>query len=98
MPLRKMTRRSLLHAAALSAGSVVLGRMPALAQSPEALRETPNVTLGPFYPLAKPDDQDVDLTLVRGQTGVAAGDAFVVSGFVRNHRGESVQGATIEIW
>jgi protocatechuate 3,4-dioxygenase beta subunit len=97
MPLLKMTRRSLLHAAALSAGGVVLGRKPALAQSPEA-RETPNVTLGPFYPLAKPDDQDIDLTVVRGQTGVAAGDLFVVSGFVRNRRGEPVQGATIEVW
>lgn len=98
MPLRRMTRRSLLHAAALSAGGVALGRMPALAQSPEAVRETPNVTLGPFYPLAKPDDQDVDLTVVRGQTGIAAGDVFVVSGFVRNRSGEPVRDATIEVW
>jgi protocatechuate 3,4-dioxygenase beta subunit len=98
MPLRKMTRRSVLQAAALSAGGVALGRLPAFAQSPETLRETPNVTLGPFYPLAKPDDQDVDLTVVRGQAGVAAGDVFVVSGFVRNRRGEPVQGATIEVW
>jgi protocatechuate 3,4-dioxygenase beta subunit len=48
--------------------------------------------------LAKPDDQDVDLTAVRGQTGVAAGDVFVVSGFVRNRKGEPVAGATIEVW
>ena len=98
MSVHHMTRRSLLQAAALSAGGVVVGGIPALAQSAEALRETPNVTLGPFYPLAKPEDQDPDLTMVRGRSGVAAGQVFVVSGFVRNRRGEPVKGGTIEVW
>jgi len=42
---------------------------PALA----ALVLTPRQTTGPFYPLTLPLDKDNDLTIVQGQTGIAAG-------------------------
>lgn len=72
MSTHEISRRSLLRAAALGVAAAAAGRTGVLAEAPKALRETPNVTLGPFYPLSKPEDRDADLTVVRGRTGHAA--------------------------
>ncbi len=71
------------------------GFAPALA----ALRvATPGQTTGPFYPVAKPLDDDNDLTLVRGKNGRAAGKPIEVVGRVVDRHDRPVRAAVVEIW
>ena len=63
-----------------------------------AASETPNMVLGPFYPMQKPVDQDADLTRVRGRKGRAKGQIIELSGRVLNRAGEPVRRARIELW
>lgn len=60
--------------------------------------ETPELVLGPFYPMLKPLDQDADLTSVKGRKGIAEGSIIHVAGRVLNKTGKPVAGAKIEIW
>jgi protocatechuate 3,4-dioxygenase beta subunit len=62
------------------------------------LRTTPTGDIGPFYPVGYAGETDNDLTLVRGQTGRAAGQIIDVSGRVLDRRGNPVSGARIELW
>jgi protocatechuate 3,4-dioxygenase beta subunit len=62
------------------------------------LEPTPAQAEGPFYPVAKPDDRDNDLTVVRGTAGPAQGDVLELSGRVVAPDGRPVPGAVIEIW
>ena len=87
------SRREWLRLAAM--GGVLLSAPRAAAQ---AVRRTPSQVLGPFYPVAKPSDQDADLTAIAGRPGRPAGRVIEVSGRVVNQRGEPVAGARIEIW
>lgn len=64
----------------------------------EQLVKTPADYEGPFYPVTRQQDVDNDLTRVKGQTGVAAGDILNLSGLVVNTRGEPQKNITIEIW
>lgn len=64
----------------------------------QTLRRTPSQILGPFYPLARPLDQDADLTVIAGKEGRALGQVIYVSGHILNRFGQPVQGARIEIW
>jgi protocatechuate 3,4-dioxygenase, beta subunit len=59
---------------------------------------TPEVGMGPFYPVLKPLDKDADLTAIAGKTGRAKGKIVHVTGRVLNQKGEPVAGAKIEIW
>jgi protocatechuate 3,4-dioxygenase beta subunit len=61
-------------------------------------RLTPQQTLGPYYPVIRPLDQDADLTLVKGRSGRAQGHLIHVTGRVVNLKGEPVRGARIELW
>ena len=61
------------------------------------LRRTPHVNLGPFYPLAKPDEVDADLSLVKGRKR-ALGQLIEVSGRVLDLRGRPVPRAQLELW
>jgi protocatechuate 3,4-dioxygenase beta subunit len=54
--------------------------------------------MGPFYPIARPTDSDVDLTWVKGRTARAAGQVIEVSGHVYDVKGNAIPGATIELW
>lgn len=63
-----------------------------------ALLFTQPLTMGPFYPLTKPADQDNDLTRVQRHGQRARGQVIEVSGRVLNRRGQPVSGACIEIW
>jgi protocatechuate 3,4-dioxygenase beta subunit len=60
------------------------------------VRRTPNVILGPFYPLAKPVEQDWDLSLLNGHR--ALGQRIEVTGRVSDLRGNPIAGARMEIW
>lgn len=54
--------------------------------------------MGPFYPIVRPTDSDVDLTWVKGRTARAAGQVIEVSGHVYDVKGNAIPGATIELW
>jgi len=64
----------------------------------EQLSRTPAQVLGPFYPLAKPLDQDDDLTKIRGHTKRATGQVMYVMGRVLNTHGQPLPDVRIEIW
>lgn len=77
-------------------GSLVL-LVPGLARA-APLKATQPLTMGPYYPLSKPADQDTDLTQVRGHQHRALGDVIEVRGRILTTRGEAVPHARIEIW
>jgi protocatechuate 3,4-dioxygenase beta subunit len=87
-----ISRRHLLRLAGGALAGVTV------AQAAQALRRTPSQTSGPFYPLEKPLDTDVDLTVVQGRQQRAAGQVVHVAGRVLNAAGEPVSGARIEVW
>ena len=68
-----------------------------LAQTAERM-ETPELVLGPFYPMLKPLDTDADLTAIAGKSGRAEGKIVHVTGRVFDRKGKPVAGARIEIW
>lgn len=54
--------------------------------------------LGPYYPIARPLDQDGDLTRLAGHNGVAKGKIIDVYGRVTNHLGHKVANARLDLW
>lgn len=87
-----LSRRSLM----LNGGAALLGSHSAAGAA--VLKFTQPLTMGPFYPLTKPADQDADLTRVSGHRERAQGSVIEVSGQVTNMRGETVSRAVIEVW
>lgn len=59
---------------------------------------TPSQTEGPFYPVAFPADSDKDLVQVRGQAARAMGTVLHLQGRVLDAGGNTLNGATVEIW
>lgn len=59
---------------------------------------TPSQAEGPYYPVDKPTDQDNDLVMLAGATGLPAGDILEFSGSVYDATGRPVAGAIVEIW
>jgi protocatechuate 3,4-dioxygenase beta subunit len=64
----------------------------------DQLVKTPADYEGPFYPVTQQQDIDNDLTQVKGQTGVAAGDILNLSGMAVSTGGKPRAGVIIEIW
>jgi protocatechuate 3,4-dioxygenase beta subunit len=66
----------------------------------EALTLTPQVTQGPYYPLASniPLDKDNDLIRLNDSTTAAAGIVTYVSGRVLDSSGNPIRGALVELW
>jgi protocatechuate 3,4-dioxygenase beta subunit len=87
----RVARRSLLGAALLIPGA------SALAQEPMTRRGTPQLTLGPFYPLARSPEEDPDLTRIAGRPR-AKGQIIELSGRVLDMAGNPVAGARIDSW
>ena len=83
-------------ASAMGLGGLVLGGN-AVAQEAARLY-TPEVALGPFYPMLKPLDVDADLTIIKGHKKRAEGEIIHIAGRVLNQNGDPVRGASIEIW
>jgi protocatechuate 3,4-dioxygenase beta subunit len=55
-------------------------------------------TIGPFYPVVRPLDQDADLTIVRGRRGRARGRVIEVVGRVLDLDGRPVPNAKLDLW
>lgn len=62
------------------------------------LAPTAHQTAGPFYPVARPLDQDADLTLVRGRRGRARGEIINVFGRVLGRDGRPIPNARLDLW
>lgn len=91
------SRRTLLSAGFALAGLAASGGFGAV-RALEALAATPRQTRGPFYPTAKPLDQDNDLASVAEHSERAEGQLLHVMGRVMDSAGTPLPGATIEIW
>ena len=89
-----LSRRTFAAAGLASAGLLVTSRARALADK-AATAESP---LGPFYPIVRPPDSDMDLTWVKGRDARALGQVIEISGRVFDVKGNHVAGATIELW
>lgn len=68
------------------------------ARAAAKLKATQPLTMGPYYPLSKPADQDTDLTRVRGHAKRAIGEVIEVSGRITDPGGNPVPHARIELW
>jgi protocatechuate 3,4-dioxygenase beta subunit len=55
-------------------------------------------TAGPFYPTYDREDEDSDLTHVKGRSGRAAGEVIYVRGRVLDEQCRPIAGALVEIW
>jgi protocatechuate 3,4-dioxygenase beta subunit len=97
--LPDLHRRRLVGATLAAGTGAVLGSHAALllAQG-RALRATPAVALGPFYPDRLPAEQDADLTAIAGRPGRAAGQILYLAGRVLDTRGKPLPGARLELW
>ena len=91
-----ISRRHVLSMAVAVGGLAMSGGVSGVLA--QAFKRTPLQTLGPFYPVLKPLDQDADLTTIAGKSGRAEGQVIHVMGRVLNLQGQPVQGARVEIW
>jgi protocatechuate 3,4-dioxygenase, beta subunit len=72
---------------------------PALAQAEPLIRRgTPQLTLGPFYPLHRPREEDWDLTRIAGRPGRAQGIIIDVAGRITDESGRPIARAKIDTW
>lgn len=92
------TRREMLEmAAALGCLAMTHPLRSVLAQ--EATRPlTPEQIMGPFYPVLRPRDHDMDLTVLKDRSDRAQGKLVHLTGRVLDSKGEPVRGAKVEIW
>lgn len=89
-----LSRRGFTQAGLASAGLLLTG--PALAlQAREPTAESP---LGPFYPVSRLAENDIDLTRLAGRPQRALGDVIEISGRVLDMRGHPIEGAVLELW
>jgi protocatechuate 3,4-dioxygenase beta subunit len=96
---RRVTRRELLRlgvAAGVAAMWTPRGLLHGWGQPP--LAPTPFTVPGPYYPMLKPMEHDMDLTRLRGHKKRAQGEVIHVVGRVLNTKGEPVRDAQIELW
>lgn len=90
-----LMRRRVLQTA-LSAGG--LAAAGPLHSAFAALPATPMQTMGPFYPITRPLDEDADLTLLKGHVERAQGKVVHLMGRVLDTKGNPVRNAKIELW
>lgn len=95
-----VSRRQILTRVATLAGAAYTGgAINALAQTISGkIPATPFQTIGPFYPMELPADQDADMTIVGTNKERAAGTVIFVSARVLDVQGAPVANATLDIW
>ena len=89
----RLYSRRLVLGGALCAASGLAGSARA-----QQLTVTSDQPLGPFYPVARPLDQDSDLTRLPGSSGTASGTIVNVVGRVLDRSGRPISRARIDIW
>ena len=89
-----ISRRMWVGSGLLLAGASWSGRLTA--GEPPTLTSTQ--TIGPFYPVARPLDQDADLTRIGSSSTPAKGQVIEVMGRVLGPDGRPIPGAKLDIW
>ena len=93
--MRFLMRRRILQTALTAGGLAAAGPMH---QAFAVLPETPMQTMGPFYPITRPLEDDADLTLLKGHAERARGKVVHLMGRVLDTNGNPVRNAKIELW
>jgi len=89
-----LSRRRFAGAALSGAGLIAAGSIARAAQP----RLTARGTLGPFYPVIRPADDDFDMTIIKGNSSRAQGRVIELTGRVMDNRGNPVRGAMLDVW
>jgi protocatechuate 3,4-dioxygenase beta subunit len=89
-----ITRRAILGSGIVLAGASLADR---LAAADRAIY-TATQTIGPFYPVERPLDQDADLTRIAASSTPAKGEMIEVTGRVLGLDGKPVPNAKLDIW
>jgi protocatechuate 3,4-dioxygenase beta subunit len=94
-----ISRREMLSAGAGAAAGLFAQRLAGQApRGPPCADATAAQTTGPYYPTHDRDDEDPDLTRLRGRAGRAQGEVIYVRGRVLDQQCRPVGGALVEIW
>lgn len=93
--VHRQTRRELIGWAA---GGITLLGGGFIADAAFGAKPTDAMTIGPFYPMLRPLDEDADLTVVNGVATHAKGQIVDLSGRVLKADGTPAAGARVEIW
>ncbi len=94
-----ISRRGLLSAGAGAAAGFIAHRLGADESPNQACGDvTVAQTSGPYYPTRDREDENPDLTQVKGRAGRAAGQVISVRGRVLDQACRPVPGALVEIW
>ena len=96
MSIFKKSRRLLLTSWGVAAGSFMLHRHSQAA----TVTKTPKAAEGPFYPTEsmRPDDIDNDLVKIADAVVEAGGEIILLTGSVRDSKGNPRPGLRVEIW
>jgi protocatechuate 3,4-dioxygenase beta subunit len=89
-----LSRRTIIGSGLVLAGTSLADRLAAA----EALIQTSTQTIGPFYPVERPLDQDADLTRLASSAAPAKGQVIEVTGRVLGPDGRPVPNAKLDIW
>jgi protocatechuate 3,4-dioxygenase, beta subunit len=79
-------------------GTVFAATLIAAADEPLTRRGTPQLTIGPFYPLHRPSEEDPDLTKMTGRAELAFGTLIEIFGQIGDETGRPISGAMIDTW
>ncbi len=84
-----------LASSALAAGAFAATRTMAHGIAPPIKAESP---MGPFFPVGYSDEDDFDLTVLKGHNTRALGEVIEVSGRVLDRYGKPMENAVLDIW
>ncbi len=93
-----LSRRRLLEMSIAAGGALLLTPVGSIFAQPADRIPTSEQGMGPFYPVAKPVDQDADLTVIQGKPGKAQGQVIHIKGQVMDLKGQPVPDSLVEIW
>jgi protocatechuate 3,4-dioxygenase, beta subunit len=93
----EISRRTLIGGL-VAAGAFTATGAAALQPGQLTHRGTPQLTIGPFYPLERPPEEDPDLTRMMGRLGSARGTVIEVTGRVLTEARNPVPAAHIDMW
>jgi protocatechuate 3,4-dioxygenase beta subunit len=89
-----ISRRAIVGSGLVLAGASLADRLAAA----EKIIQTATQTIGPFYPVERPLDQDADLTRLASSAAPARGQIIEVTGRVLGPDGRPVPNARLDIW